>query len=270
MLKKVIKDLLPPALKRFLSGLFYGWHGNFPTWAEATKKCGGYNSPEILKKVKKSSLMVKNGSAAFERDSVLFENIEYSFPLLSGLLWIANQNNGKLNVLDFGGSLGSTYFQNKFFLDSQNEVNWCIVEQPGFVKTGKESFEDEKLHFFYSIEDCMNEYDIDAVILSSVLQYMEEPYVLLENIRLRGIRYLIIDRTPFIEGNDRITIQKVKPSIYSGSYPCWFFNENKFLTTLKKEYKLLLEFDALDEANISSKFKGFLFQKIESEKYKVI
>jgi putative methyltransferase (TIGR04325 family) len=270
MLKKVIKDFLPPALKRFLSGLFYGWYGNFPTWAEAAKKCGGYDSFKILEKVKKSSLMVKNGSAVFERDSVLFENIEYSFPLLSGLLWIANQNNGKLNVLDFGGSLGSTYFQNKFFLDSQNEVNWCIVEQPGFVKTGKESFEDEKLHFFYSIEDCLNVYKIDVVILSSVLQYIEEPYSLLENIRLKGINYIIIDRTPFIEGNDRITIQKVKPSIYSGSYPCWFFNEDKFLSTLTKEYELLLEFDALDEANNSSKFKGFLFQKIESEKYKVI
>ena len=267
MNKSILRDFLPPALKRLLTGIFYGWRGNFPTWDEAIQESGGYDSPEILEKVKKSSSMVKNGSAIFERDSVLFENIEYSFPLLSGLLWIANQNNGKLNVLDFGGSLGSSYFQNKFFLDSLNDVQWCVVEQTGYVKAGKEGFEDEKLHFFNTIEDCLNKNDIDTVILSSVLQYLEEPYSLLEKIRLKGIKYIIIDRTPFVKGKDRITVQKVKPSIYSGSYPCWFFNKDKFLANLTEEYKLLFEFDALDEANIKSEFKGFLFQKIESEKY---
>ena len=75
------------------------------------------------------------------------------FLLLSGLLWIAVRNNGKLNVLDFGGSLGSSYFQNKFFLDNLTDVNWCIVEQPEFVRTGNEYFDDQKTSFFNSIEE---------------------------------------------------------------------------------------------------------------------
>ena len=244
-----------------MTGLFYGWHGNFSSWDKALKKCGGYNSPDILEKVRNSVMAVKNGEAIYERDSVLFYDREYSFPLLSGLMWIAAQNVGKLNVLDFGGSLGSSYFQNILFLDSLSEVNWCIVEQQGFVKTGGENFEDANLHFFYTIEECLKSYQINVVLLSSVLQYLEKPLELLDKINSTGISFLIIDRTPFIKGKDRITIQKVNPKIYRGSYPCWFFNESEFRKHLNYSYELIAEFSSLDMANIYSEFKGFILRK---------
>jgi putative methyltransferase (TIGR04325 family) len=79
---------------------------------------------------------------------------------------------------------------------------------------------------------------------------------------MKNPEYIIIDRTPFVKGNDRITVQTVNPKIYKGSYPCWFFDEEKFISSLTREYKLVLEFDALDKANISSEFKGFIFQKL--------
>lgn len=264
MLKKIFKNITPPLLVRLITGLFYGWHGDYSSWSEAIKNSSGYDSSTILEKVKISALKVKNGDAAYERDSVLFDKTEYSYPLLSGLLWIAAKNNGKLNVLDFGGSLGSSYFQNKVFLDSLTKVNWCIVEQPEFVKTGIDRFQNDSLHFFYSIEECLKSYDIDVVILSSVLQYLEEPYSLLGKIKSSGIEYLIIDRTPFISGKDRITVQKVKSSIYKGSYPCWFFNETDFISCISEKFNLVLDFDALDKANIRSEFKGFMFQKKQS------
>jgi putative methyltransferase (TIGR04325 family) len=261
MNKKAIKDLIPPVFLRIVTGLFYGWHGNYSSWSEAMKKCEGYDSHDIHEKVKYSALKVRDGIEVYERDSLLFDHVEYSFPLLSGLLWIACLNNRKLNVLDFGGSLGSTYFQNRFFLDSLVDVNWCIVEQPEVVKTGIENFEDKRLHFFYSIDECLKSYDIHVIILSSVLQYLEEPYKLLDKIISQKPEYLIIDRTPFIIGKERITIQKVNPKIYKGSYPCWFFNEDKFVNALTPLYKMIVEFDALDRANINSEFKGFIFRK---------
>ena len=58
---------------------------------------------------------VKNGEAVYERDSVLFDEIQYSWGLLAGLEKAALEHDGKLCVLDFGGSLGSTYYQNKQF-----------------------------------------------------------------------------------------------------------------------------------------------------------
>src|SRR5688572_21124448 len=78
------------------------WSGDFKSWENASQKSEGYSSMEILAKVKKAVLKVKNGEAVYERDSVLFDKIEYSWPLLSSLMWVAAKNNNSLKVLDFG------------------------------------------------------------------------------------------------------------------------------------------------------------------------
>jgi len=263
-IKELFKRVFPDRVIRLTSGLVYGWHGNYSSWDEAKRKCTGYNYKLIIDKVTSSAWKIKDGTAAYERDSVLFDSIQYSYPVLSGLMWIAAQNSGKLNVLDFGGALGSSYYQNNFFLDSLNKINWCIVEQPDFVRIGLEHFDSERLHFFNEIEECVKSFDIDVILLSSVLQYLEEPYKYLEYIKSFAVKYIIVDRTPFVKNIDRITIQKVSPKIYKASYPCWFFNEEKFISSLSSDYKLVMEFDALDKANISSKFKGFIFEKGKS------
>jgi len=260
-----LKKMIPTYIKSFLTSFFYGWHGDYNSWQEAEQKCTGYNSSEIIEKVKTSSLCVKEGNAVYERDSVLFDKTEYNYPLLSALLWLASQKEDKLCVLDFGGSLGSTYYQNKVFLDQLKEVNWCIVEQPEFVKTGLDHFTDERLHFFYSIEECLNSFEIDVILLSSVLQYLEKPYDILDILISTGIDFIIIDRTPFIKGKDRLTLQKVNPKIYKATYPCWLFNEEKFRDIMSKNYNSIYEFSALDKANINSEFKGFLFRHKEKE-----
>jgi len=244
-----------------VSGIFYGWHGNYSSWDEARKRCSGYDSGVILEKVKSSMLLVKDGSYPYERDSVLFTEIQYSSPLLASLMWIAAKNAGKLHVLDFGGSLGSTYYQNKKFLDSLHDVMWFIVEQPHFVNTGKEHFEEDKLKFFYSVEECLDFTSIDVVLLSSVLQYLEKPFNIIDKLKSKGISYILIDRTPFTKGKDRITVQKVNPWIYKASYPCWFFNKERFIEEFIRDYKMIFEFDALDKANIRSEFKGYLFER---------
>ncbi|NOU19897.1 MAG: methyltransferase, TIGR04325 family [Bacteroidales bacterium] len=266
MIKDLIKDFLPPIFIRFLSGLFYGWHGNYSSWDKASKLCFGYNSQLILEKVRESTMMVKSGKAVYERDSFIFNEIQYSYPVLSSLMWIAAQNNGNLTVLDFGGSLGSSYYQNKLFLDHLNDVKWCIVEQPNFVKVGLEQFSDDKLKFYYTIDDCIKDNEVDVVLLSSVLQYIEKPYELLELLKVKRIPYILFDRTQFLRGDDRITIQKVNPAIYKASYPCWFFNKQKLLSFLESEYELIIEFDTLGRANIPSEFKGFLY-KLKKKKY---
>lgn len=260
-MKTIIKKIIPDFIIRLITGLFYGWRGDYDTWTEAKKRCTGYDYPLILEKVKESALKVKNGEAAFERDSVLFQKEDYSFPLLSGLLWIAARNNGNLNVLDFGGALGSTFFQNRKFLNSLVEVKWNIVEQGRFVKEGQLNFTGETLQFFHSIDDCLNDNNINVILFSSVLQYLEEPYKILSQAIEKKIEYIIIDRTPFIKDADRITIQKVHPKIYNAIYPCWFLNKPRFLNFLSNEYELITEFNALDKANIKSRFLGFIFQR---------
>ena len=104
-----LKYYIPPILYDAIDKLLnykYGWKGNYKTWQAALDNSSGYDSDLILQKVKDATLKVKKGEAVYERDSVLFDEIEYSWPLLSGLMLAAAKRNGELNVLDFGGSLG--------------------------------------------------------------------------------------------------------------------------------------------------------------------
>ena len=77
----------------------YGWSGDYLTWNEAYNQSLGYDQSNILEKVKGATLKVKKGEAIYERDSVLFNSVEYSWPLLSALMWVAAKNKGRINVV---------------------------------------------------------------------------------------------------------------------------------------------------------------------------
>lgn len=267
----LFRDFLPPVVLevyRRLQGR-YGFFGDYADWKDAKNASTGYDSDLILEKVRESTLKVKNGGSHFERDSVLFDKVQYPWPLLAGLLWIATQKEGRLNLLDFGGSLGSSYYQNRKFLAHLKELRWCIVEQKKFVECGKRDFENEHLKFHEDLDDCFRTQRPDAILFSSVLQYLENPYAILDKVLKLGFEFILIDRTPLIEsGDDRITVQKVPPSIYDASYPAWFFNRDKFLSFLSGDYELMAEFDALTGTihlrGARAVDKGFVFRKIRA------
>jgi len=158
----------------------YGWHGNYAGWSAASTKCGGYNENGILEKVKAATLKVKNGEAVYERDAMLFDQIEYSWPLLANLLWIAGKKDNRLSVIDFGGSLGSSYFQNRQYTSHLTEIKWSVVEQPAFVAAGKKDIAGPQLDFFDTVNAAITARGPhDVLLLSCVLPYIEKPYELL-------------------------------------------------------------------------------------------
>ncbi|MFC1586125.1 methyltransferase, TIGR04325 family, partial [Fibrobacterota bacterium] len=253
-MKDTIKSLIPPLVLRYVPfGRSYTFSGNFGSWAEAKKRSRGYHSMEILDKVKRSALLVKQGKAAFERDSVAFPEAEYPLPVLVNLLWVASQNQGRLKVLDFGGSLASTYFQCRKYLQSLDELKWSVVEQRHYVECGKEHFETEHLKFHQSIKESINWQRPDVVLFGSVLQYLEKPFNLFPELFDSQIPCILVDRTPFIKGRqDRICVQKISARIYRASYPVRFFSSPKFIDFFSKKYRLWAEFGCDDKANIPS------------------
>lgn len=252
----------------------YGWFGNFASWAEAKDLASGYAASNILEKTKQSLLKVKNGEAVYERDSVLFDKKEYPYAIISALLYIAVKNGNKLNVVDFGGSLGSTWFQVRDFIPNEIKVSWSIVEQEAYVKEGKAHFADEVLDFYFTIDDCIAaKGEINVILLSSVVQYLEKPHDFLDQLAAYNIDYLLFDRTAFIYGDieDRITLQIVPPDIYEAKYPAWFFNEEHFLRHFKA-YSIKADFvpyvegeRAISIDNVAAGYdKGFFLERIRS------
>jgi len=239
----------------------YGWKGDYHTWQEAKNDSTGYDTDRILQTVKNSVLKVKNGEAVYERDSVIFDEIQYSWQMLTGLMF-ASAKQGPIKVLDFGGSLGSTYYQNKKFLDEFNDVSWSIVEQKNFVDIGKKDFENSRLKFFDTVDECIKQEHPHILILSSVLQYIERPYELLSIILKNDFEVILIDRTAFSKTKEKIRLQVVAPSIYEASYPSWFFDELKFINYFEsKNYNVVESFITEDGQSNEYVFKGFIMQK---------
>jgi putative methyltransferase (TIGR04325 family) len=217
--------------------------GDYDSWAEALADSTGYDAEIILERTRAALLKVKNHEAVYERDSVLFEDVQYSWPLLAGLMWVAARSGGRLNVLDFGGSLGTTYFQNRSFLSGLRQVRWNIVEQARHVETGKQWFENDQLRFYARIEECLAETEPQVIVLSSVLQYLSDPYDKLNELLNSGCDHIIIDRTPFWDGpTDRLCLQHVPAEIYPASYPSWVFSRRRFASHLTRRWNIICEF----------------------------
>lgn len=239
MIKKIKKLFKKPDSNEI------GWFGNYSNWQEALDKTTGYDAANILEKTKQSLLKIKNGEAVYERDSVLFDKKEYPYPIISSLLYIAIKNNNQLNVIDFGGSLGSTWFQVKDFIPDNIKVTWTIVEQAEYVKCGNDFFEDDTLKFRFSIEEGIKEFNPNVILLSSVVQYLEKPHEFMSSLNKHAIQNIIFDRTAFIQNQkaDRLTIQVVPPDVYEASYPSWFFYEETFLKHFSN-YSVKAEFQS--------------------------
>ena len=215
----------------------------YPDWQSAREASGGYATEEIFTKVRDAARAVRDGKALWERDSVLFYREEYNLPLLAALMSVAAWNRGRLCVLDFGGALGSTYGQHRSQFRKLAEHTWNIVEQPHVVKCGKDEFENEHLKFWSDMEECCSAQNINVILFSGVLQYLENPYAVLEQAAALRPAMVLITRTSFAETEEYITVQHVPASIFSASYPCRWLDRNRINGILEKEYRLLPDFN---------------------------
>lgn len=254
---------LPPSLVDLLRGRFgeVRFGGDYASWSEALAHSRGYAAEDILARVVDATLAVRSQRAAFERDGLTFDRIEHSWPVLASLLWVGSLRGGTLHVLDFGGSLGSSYQQNRDYL-SALALRWSVVEQPHFVAAGRERFASAELSFHDSVESCLAARGRpDVLLLSSVLPYVQDPYGVLDALLAHAIPFVIVDRTPMLAGiRDRLTVQQVSGRLGQASYPAWFFARTNFLRRFEGKYRLREEFDSLDHANIASRHQGFLFE----------
>lgn len=272
-LKSVIRSSCPPGLWRLASRLKHQraeskapirFSGDYKSWEEAERAATGYSAAEILEKTRRAMQKVRDGEAVYERDSIIFDEIQHSFPLLAGLLRVATANENLLSVLDFGGALGSSYFQCRQFLSVAKQLRWNVVEQPAHVACGQAEFSNDHLHFYRTIDECLVAEQPNVLLLSGVVQYLPEPYKFLAESLRHEFTYVIVDRTAFLRnGGDLLTVQHVPAWIYHASYPAWFLSEGQFLACFNHGYDLLASFPAPGSLQFDgglADYKGFIFK----------
>jgi len=263
-LRAGIKALVPPLLVDLLRRMrtpVVGFSGTYDSWEAASAAASGYDSAAILSKVAVATRKVAAGEAVFERDSVLFDEIHYSWPLLASLLYVATVA-GSLRVIDFGGSLGSSWRQNRRFIDRLTvPVTWRVVEQQNFVAEGRRSFSTEVLQFHDSIADAAAG-GADVVLFSSSLCYVAEPARCVDEAWQSGCRFLIVDRLPLIRGaRDRIRQQHVHEPIYEASYPIRLFGSDNLFDSLFARWQLIEQWDSDLQPDPESHCWGFLLER---------
>ncbi len=229
----------------------------------------GYQAADILEKVADATRQVLAGNAVFERDSRLFFQEEPNYPLAACLLLAAAREEGKLRVVDFGGSLGSVFFQNRCMLAELKELVWNIVEQPHFVDCGKRLPMPECIRFHRDFRTALSECRPNVILFSSVLQYLPDYHEILQQAIASQAAWLLIDRTPLISGSDRcrIALQTVPASLYAARYPVHFIGERRLMRELEPEFELVTRFESypfsirLRGEKEPIRYHGFLWQR---------
>lgn len=268
-MKSLIKKWIPPILASYVQGLKKNhniFEGNFSSWDEAAAVSTGYDEGAILSLVLDSTLKVISGEAAYERDSVLFDEVQYSWPVTAALMRNAALNNGDLRVLDFGGALGSTYFQNRKFLNGLRKVEWNVIEQPHFVEIGRRHIQCEQLRFYRSIDECLLVATPDLVLLSSVAQYLPDLNALLQRVNEINASMLVFDRTPFFnEKQDMICVQRVPAVVYPASYPMRLISRSNLEAKLDR-WRLIEKFSCPEGISKTKSNKCFEFSGMVLER----
>lgn len=267
-LKALARDWLPPALVSALRRNRLGgtrFEGPFDSWEAAAARSCGYDAGVILEKVLAATLAVQRGDAIFERDSILFQRQEYCWPVATALMSAAARDGGVLDVVDYGGSLGSSYFQYRPLHEPLASVRWNVIEQPHYVHAGRQ-FENQSLRFHETLPGCLRDNAPNIVLASSVLQYLREPHQVATALARAGARYVVIDRTPLTAlERDILLVQHVDPAIYEASYPMWALSERRLVESLQPGYACLATFDSPEGSIVANgvrfHFKGMLLER---------
>jgi putative methyltransferase (TIGR04325 family) len=267
--KSFMRELVPPILLAFARPARrkqgYYFSGDYRSWGDASAAAGqGWGSPGILEKVRASALKAKHGEVAFERDSVTFTVSEFRWPLLACIFQAALSSKSQgFHVLDFGGSLGSTYLQHRVALNDISGLRWSIVEQSHYVQCGRNEFEDDILHFFDNVPAALHRGNIDLAIFSGSLQCVAAPYEVIGEVSKCGARYLLFDRMPIIPGKtDVYTVQHVYDVIYTARYPhrC-FAKELLFSSIGALGYEITQEFSGYDSGPRFAQYIGLFCRR---------
>ena len=266
----IVRDWLPPALLglyRRVRGERIAFRGNYPNWEAALTDSRGYADVAIVERVSQALLQVRAGTGAFERDGVVLPCHKYDFPLLAALLHVA-ATRGRLHVADFGGSLGSTYFQHLKLLRGIPDLRWDVVEQPHFVERGRAQFADAVLRFQFSLRDCLAAGQPNLVLLSSVLPYVPKPYALITQVRASGAEFVLLNRTPALPADsaDLLTVQHVALAEYQTSYPAWLLGQTRLFAAFAPEYRLVLEIEPEEHWQVGAQQArgvGGLLQRVD-------
>lgn len=183
-----------------------------------------YNNNFVLNNFLSKREDIKN-LKIFEKDGFYFNKPNINPVIFFALSQIHKK---EIKVLDFGGGVGSIFFNNKSFF--KEKVSWSIFEKREICELLKNSNFD--INFFHDIEFIIKK-DFDMVIFSSSLQYIENYSKILSSIidNINPNIFMIL-KTPFTNRFDDMTVIQQNKHLNS-NYSSHLFSLAKFKNYFK-------------------------------------
>lgn len=265
MPNKFASSWLPPVLRTALNraiGASIVYRGPFASWDAACIATSGYDEDAILLRIANATRQVLKGEARYEQDGSVFHDEPPASQALTGLMLAAGINQGRLSVIDFGGGLGSHFLRWRPILEHVPNLHWAIVEQAGFAAEGSKLFAAvPSISFHASLAQTASQ--PNAILASSVLQYLPDPYTTLQELAALHAEIIVLDRMPY-GSKEAVVAQCVPTSLGKASYPVWVLSQEKVHGLLEPAYELVTKFDASDQplrtSGIRATFHGSIWR----------
>ncbi|MBY4606174.1 methyltransferase, TIGR04325 family [Rhizobium sp. 9T] len=239
MIKDLARELIPPALLRVArqlrkvpqpeAGPRVGFFGDYRTYDEALADCGeGYQSDAILDITMRNTAKIRESDRADIHPHIA--------PFLSSFFLAAADIGHTIKVIDYGGAMGAHYFHVRRLLPKKYRLQWLVVDLPRTASLATEAFGNEELSFADRLDE---EASADVVVASCVFQVLSRPYETIERLLSVDASHFIFPLIPLTnDGEDRLTVEYVSPTVATMSVPHWFFSRRKIEEILSSERQM--------------------------------
>ncbi len=230
-------SLLPEPLKLGLRGILAPIIGFriAKNWESAVSGSSGYQSPQTINTIEGSDPVVDEDTT--KHNFLGSRYFQVASAILSGLNLEKLESDTTIRVLDIGGGLGEY-----FFLLHDNLPNlkfeWLILETPALCQLAKTKHANSP---GVSWTDALNDSNqtFDIVLLSSVIQYVEKPFDLIET-AMQKAPLLILNRLPLsTHAHNLVCIQRPGLLETKGSYPVHILSERLFMSYLSARGRIM-------------------------------
>ncbi len=231
------RKLLAPLVRRVVPSRL-PMQGAYLSYDAAMADATGYDSPVVSQQVEQATRAVLEGRALYERDGTAFAS-RPDLPIHAALKTLINAHS---TIADVGGGLGGLYINAPELFP--RGCRYLVLEQATMVLAGRQLASDYCLpiKFLDAEQDPLP--TVDILILSSVLQYLPDPWgTSVDLLKRCQPRSVIVDRTAVRRGDSRWFVQ-TNPGYYEHpvTYPIQVLDRDRLRRSfpgyqLKREWR---------------------------------
>jgi len=182
--------------------------------------------------------------------------------------WLSKLFGEHMHLVDFGGSIGLTYYGYRRFSEMPAGARWTVVEVSNLVRQGRIVAEREKAVGLSFLEDLEQAAPCEILLSAGALQFMESSVPgLLERMAAKP-RYVLLNKLPVVTGEGFWTLHNFGPAVT----PMQLYNRDEFVGYFEQAgYRLRDSWDVEDldclipfhPERFLRFFSGYLFERVD-------